>query len=328
MTAAIRILAYGFSADHCDEYLKIGESTAIESLKHFCDAVIVLYEGQYLRSPNEHDIARLLHEGEERGFPRMLGTHRGHHNKPTLILEAVASKDLWIWHAFFGMAGSHNDVNVLEHSQIFDNFIHGRMPPVNYVVNEHQYTMGYYLADGIYPQWATLIQSIQHPTMVKERLFSQKQEAARKDVEQAFGVLQSRWGITQGPVRYWKKDDFCKIMKTCIILHNMIIEDEGGADIESWRPPPDEAISPTEYTRNPQVLAAHVFSRLRRIRNRETNAMLKVDLMEHLWNHFGDQAISNVTAFLYLPFKLKQNVLVIMQFKMLVHFNMFNQHFV
>lgn len=114
MTVAIRILAYGFSADHCDEYLKIGESTAIESLKRLYDAVIVLYEGQYLRSPNEHDIARLLHEGEKRGFPGMLGsldcmhwvwkncptawhgTHRGHHNKPTLILEAVASRDLWI----------------------------------------------------------------------------------------------------------------------------------------------------------------------------------------------------------------------------------------
>jgi hypothetical protein len=30
-----------------------------------------------------------------------------------LVLEAVADKDLWIWHAFLGMAGSHNDINVL-----------------------------------------------------------------------------------------------------------------------------------------------------------------------------------------------------------------------
>ncbi|KAF8394202.1 hypothetical protein HHK36_020409 [Tetracentron sinense] len=45
MTTAIRILAYGLSTVHCDEYLKIGESTAIESLKRFCEVVIVLYEG-------------------------------------------------------------------------------------------------------------------------------------------------------------------------------------------------------------------------------------------------------------------------------------------
>ncbi|KAK9288857.1 hypothetical protein L1049_017323 [Liquidambar formosana] len=69
MTAVVCILAYGFSADHCDEYLKMGKTTAIESLKHFCDVVIALYEGQYLRSPNEQDIAHLLQVGEERGFP-------------------------------------------------------------------------------------------------------------------------------------------------------------------------------------------------------------------------------------------------------------------
>lgn len=197
MTAAIRILAYGFSSDHCDEYLKIGESTAIESLKRFCEAVIFLYEGRYLRSPNEHDIARLLQEGEDRGFPGMLGsldcmhwewkncptawhgTHKGHYNKPTLILEAVASKDLWIWHAFFGMPGSHNDVNVLDHSPIFDGLIHDRVPIINYEVNGHQYTLGYYLTDGIYPPWATLLQACPRSTRrmntsemtEKERLF-------------------------------------------------------------------------------------------------------------------------------------------------------------
>ncbi|KAL7219262.1 hypothetical protein ACSBR2_012363 [Camellia fascicularis] len=112
ITAAIRILTYGFSLDHCDEYIKIGETTANDSLKLFCNAIIALYEEQYLRSPNENDIARLLEEGKARGFPGMLGsldcvhwkwkncptawhgTHRGHYNKPTLILEAVASKDL------------------------------------------------------------------------------------------------------------------------------------------------------------------------------------------------------------------------------------------
>jgi hypothetical protein len=32
------------------------------------------------------------------------------------MLEAVASLDLWIWHAFFGVAGSNNDINVLDQS--------------------------------------------------------------------------------------------------------------------------------------------------------------------------------------------------------------------
>jgi len=38
---------------------------------------------------------------------------RGDHRKPTIILEAVALQDLWIWHTFFRVASSNNDINVL-----------------------------------------------------------------------------------------------------------------------------------------------------------------------------------------------------------------------
>lgn len=311
VTAAIRILAYGCSKDQCDEYLDIGKSTAIESLNRFCDAVIRLYEGQYLREPNEHDIARLLAEGEERGFPGMLGyldcmhwewkncpvkwhnPYKSPHLKPNLILEAVASKDLSIWYSFVGML-SHDDVNVLDHSPLFDTFVRGRMPPANYVVNGRQYTMGYCLSDGMYPHWATLIQTISQPITEKERLFAKKLEDARMDVERAFGVLHTRWGITQGPVRNWKKEDFCRIMKTCIILHNMIIEDERDSNIESWIPPQDETISSPEYARDPALLVACMSSRLSRVHSEGTNMTLRFDLMEHLWSRFGDPFLCDV----------------------------------
>jgi hypothetical protein len=35
---------------------------------------------------------------------------------PTIVLEDVASRDLWIWHAFFDLLGFHNDINVLHPS--------------------------------------------------------------------------------------------------------------------------------------------------------------------------------------------------------------------
>jgi hypothetical protein len=44
---------------------------------------------------------------------------RGDQKVPTIILEVVASHDLWIWHAFFGVAGSNNDINVLNKSTLF-----------------------------------------------------------------------------------------------------------------------------------------------------------------------------------------------------------------
>ena len=78
------------------------------------------------------------------------GQYTGHVHKPTIILEALASQDLWIWHAFFGLPGSHNDINVLHRSHLFGKLAEGEAPPINYTINGHSYSMGHYLADGIY----------------------------------------------------------------------------------------------------------------------------------------------------------------------------------
>jgi hypothetical protein len=89
--------------------------------------------------------------------------YRGDFKKTTIILEVVASFDLWIWHAFFGLPVSLNDINVLHWSPVFENLAKGVGPFVNYTMNGKEYDMGYYLADGIYPCWATLIGGIPPP---------------------------------------------------------------------------------------------------------------------------------------------------------------------
>ncbi|RLM66541.1 uncharacterized protein C2845_PM16G15310 [Panicum miliaceum] len=74
VVAAMCILAYGLPLDAVDEYVQIGTSTACEALKHFCSAVIAAFGKEYLRYPTPVDVARLLQEGESRGFPGMLGS--------------------------------------------------------------------------------------------------------------------------------------------------------------------------------------------------------------------------------------------------------------
>jgi hypothetical protein len=123
-----------------------------------------------------------------------------------MVLEAVADQDLWIWHALFGMAGSHNDINILQCSNVFSRLVEGHAPPVNFVINGHEYNKGYYLADGIYPRWATFVKTITSDVPGgKNYWFAKCQEACRKDVERAFGVLQARFAVVRFPALTWSK---------------------------------------------------------------------------------------------------------------------------
>ena len=66
--ASLRMLAYGVSDDLIDEYVRIGETTALESLKKFVTAIIDVFSEEYLRKPNNEDIARLLAHGNAEVF--------------------------------------------------------------------------------------------------------------------------------------------------------------------------------------------------------------------------------------------------------------------
>jgi len=213
------------------------------------------------------------------------GIYRGHKGKPTVILEAVASKDLRIWHAFFGLPGSHNDINVLHQSPVFDDLANGRAPTVQFMVNGQQYTMGYYLADKIYPDWSTLVKTISEPRNLKDSNFAKAQEAARKDVERTFGVLRSKFRIIQNPSRFWSPQDINAIMYACIILHNMIVEDEREmpTDVREF----EEATDPPVNTNREAPPIEELMQAYRKITDRGTSNSLQQALVEHHWNLHG-----------------------------------------
>ncbi|XP_071704585.1 uncharacterized protein [Rutidosis leptorrhynchoides] len=187
-TSAIRQLAYDIAPDAFDEYLHMGASTSRDCLNNYCKCIIHMFAREYLRKPTEEDVHRLHAKHlEMHGFPGMLGSldcmhwawkncpvawqryyHRGDHEGPTIMIKMVASYDMCIWHAFFGPAGPNNDINILNESDLFEDLLDGRAPEVRYTINGHEFTKGYYLVDGIYPEWATLVKSFKCPLEPKK----------------------------------------------------------------------------------------------------------------------------------------------------------------
>ncbi|XP_020397305.1 uncharacterized protein [Zea mays] len=237
VTAALRQLAYGVPADYVDEYVRIGESTAIESLRKFVRAIVHLFRNEYLRAPNVDDTTRLLNIAECRGFPCMLSN--------------------------------------------------GEAPEVKYTINGHDYDMGYYLADGIYPTWSTFVKTKKAPTNAKDKNFAKAQEAQRKDVERAFGVLQARFAIVRGPARFWDEATLRDIMVACVIMHNMIIEDER-ADEHIYESYDSNDADVSMLISRAGTTKFTSFMQMREeIENSHVHCQLQKDLIEHLWEQRG-----------------------------------------
>nr|GEV71036.1 protein ALP1-like isoform X1 [Tanacetum cinerariifolium] len=181
---------------------------------------------------------------------------------------------------YLQMTCANNDINVLDNSPLFDDLLNDTTPVVPYVVNGVGYEKRYYLADGIYPQWATFVKSFTVANDAKHAYFKKHQEGARKDVERAFGVLQGSWGIIQQPTRSYHVNTLRRVMYSCIKLHNIILKDQNMA-VFDWN---EVYANPA---RNMQRTWIEMYETQRRknkeMRDRDTYVRLQQNLMEHIW---------------------------------------------
>lgn len=64
---------------------------------------------------------------------------------------------------------------------------------------------------------------IHQPTNEQESPYTKVQEALRKDIERAFGVLQARFNVLRKESYLWRKKEVLAVSRTCVILHNMLV---------------------------------------------------------------------------------------------------------
>ena len=169
VTTALWMLALGVCADVMDDYCRTSKSTAMEYMGRFCAAMCAEFEEYYLRKLTYEDCREQLVINEACGFPGIFGSldcmHYKWKNCPVawqgdfgdregnkfIILEVVADQSLHIWHIYFGLPGSNNDLNVLDRSPLIHDLPSGAACDMTFEVNGQVYNRYYLLPDGIYP---------------------------------------------------------------------------------------------------------------------------------------------------------------------------------
>jgi hypothetical protein len=122
-------------------------------------------------------------------------------------------------------------------------------------------------------------------------VFAAQQEACRKDVERCFGVLQAKWKILHYAARLWNQYDLNTIMRACVILYNMVVENERGVDL------PHVHVSEWPGVPNPPITPLRVLPGIEEfmktyslIYDKSTAQQLKLDLIDHMWKLYGSKS--------------------------------------
>lgn len=130
------------------------------------------------------------------------------------------------------------------------------------------------------------MKSIQNPQGNKNVHFTKTQGTSRKDVERAFGILQSRFAIVAGLARFWVKKTLWRIMTTCVILHNMIIEDERDQPEDFDYETVGNYMVPVEPEKDKHRIEK-ILEVLQHFEDKVAHAQLRDDLVEHFWQLRG-----------------------------------------
>ena len=254
---------------------------ANQACEEFDKAVKSIYQEEYLRLPTKEDVWKItyLHKCKH-GMNGMFGSldcmhtywkncpvawqgsFSGKEKRPSIVLEAVADHNLWFWHAAYGYAGTLNDLNILNISPLLEAWVDGSFCELEsqvtpYKIGDQTFNLLYVLVDGIYPRFTRFLKGFKEPISRPEKRYTTWQEACRKDVERAFGVLQIIFQWTARPILLRKLQAIADRVACCMIMHNMIVSDrimEG--DVRAVYDPANGRDMPPYEAPQPSDLAA------------------------------------------------------------------------
>jgi Plant transposon protein len=179
----IKVLAYGVAPHAFSDYFQMSISQGSRCCTMFYKQIPILFGDKFNRSPTTQDLVAInqLH-WRVHGVEGMVGSldgmraywkncpvawqqsYKGKESGPTIVLEAIADYNLWLWHTSYGYAGAMNGLNILNLSPLLESITNGTFAKleseagtVPFVIDSQQFIRMFFLVDGIYPKYSRFV---------------------------------------------------------------------------------------------------------------------------------------------------------------------------
>ncbi|KAG7373891.1 plant transposon protein [Nitzschia inconspicua] len=229
----LKCLAYGVPSHTFCDYFQMSKTQARECCKKFNLLIPALYSKEYLRLPTKKDLVAI--------------------NKLHSAVHKIDDHHLFFWHLSYGWAGTLNDINIFNQSPFLRSLTDGvfnelESDVVPYSIGDEIFDKMFVLVDGIYPRYSRFVKTLKQPVSQSEQRFAKWQEAARKDIERAFGVLQAKFQAVARPIHTLRLEEIGAMVTTCLVLHNICVSDRIMGDVHArYDPSYNLSVDETTY---------------------------------------------------------------------------------
>ncbi|XP_067215723.1 uncharacterized protein [Linepithema humile] len=242
LSMTIRYLASGDGLHSISLSYRIGRSTTTFIIKETCEAIWNCLNTEELFTPTSNGWQEIAYEFENRwNFPNCIGALDGKHVSiicsekagstfynykgfHSIVLLALVSATYKFLIVDIGAQGRHSDGGIFKNSIMGQLFYNNNMHlPAPSAISTRHNVPYVIVADEAFQLNSFTMRSYPSKNLTKQqRIFNYRLSRARRVVENAFGILVSRWRIYQRPLNTSLQTSDA-IIKATVCLHNLLM---------------------------------------------------------------------------------------------------------
>ena len=242
LALTLRFLAAGSSYKELMYAFRISDSSISTIVPEVCDAIYKVLGEDYCSVPkSKNDWLKIAQEFEEQWqFPNVIGSIDGKHvnikcppnsgslyfnykNQYSIVLLGIADAKAKFIAFDLGAHGSCSDGGILKNCRIGELCESENIPPPRTVGTYLDNVPYFLIGDEAFALSPNLMKPYPHRTAVgDEKIFNYRLSRARRIVENAFGVMSSRFRILLRTFEL-KVPNVILVTRACIALRNMLL---------------------------------------------------------------------------------------------------------